>query len=213
MNELGNHLWQSTVFAAAVAVASFVLRKNGARARYWLWMAASLKFLIPFSLLVSFGTRLDVPAVAPVLPALRVEQISTSFSPVFIPPMPAAAKAWWPAALAAVWLAGALVLAFRWGRGWLELRRLCRRARPLPLAFHVPVLETPAAIEPGVFGLVRPVLLLPEGLEQRLAPEQMDAVLAHERAACPATTSQERRIPSCRRSSGSIPPSGGSAAA
>ena len=52
MSELGNHLWQSTVLAAAVAVVCFALRKNRARTRYWLWLAASLKFLVSFSVLV-----------------------------------------------------------------------------------------------------------------------------------------------------------------
>jgi bla regulator protein BlaR1 len=181
MNELGNHLWQSTIFAAAVAALSFALRKNRARARYWLWLAASLKFVVPFSVLLSLGARLDVPAVAPlpVLPALTVEQITTSFAPVYMPPQPTAAR-WWPAPLAAVWLAGVLLLAVRWGRAWFELHRLRRAARPLPIAFPIPVLETSSTVEPGVFGLFRPVLLLPEGLGDRLAPEQLDAVLAHE---------------------------------
>jgi uncharacterized protein (TIGR03435 family) len=35
-------------------------------------------------------------------------------------------------------------------------------------------------MEPGVFGVRHPVLLLPEGIEQRLAPAQLDAILAHE---------------------------------
>lgn len=55
---LGNHLWQSTVFAAAAGLLTVILRKNHARARYWLWLAASMKFLIPFSLLVGIGSRL-----------------------------------------------------------------------------------------------------------------------------------------------------------
>jgi uncharacterized protein (TIGR03435 family) len=73
-----------------------------------------------------------------------------------------------------------LVLAVRWGRSWRELHRLRRGARRLSLDFPVPVVATDTAIEPGVFGLLRPVLLLPEGLDQRLAPEQLEAVLAHE---------------------------------
>ena len=34
--------------------------------------------------------------------------------------------------------------------------------------------------EPGVFGILRPVLLLPEGIGERLNPAQLDAILAHE---------------------------------
>src|SRR5580693_3672722 len=54
---MGNHLWQSTLFAVVAGLLTLMLRKNQARARYWLWLAASLKFLIPFSLLVGIGTH------------------------------------------------------------------------------------------------------------------------------------------------------------
>src|SRR5947209_3897941 len=55
---LGNHLWQSTLFAITVGLLTLILRKNQARARYWLWLAASVKFLIPFSVLVGMGSHL-----------------------------------------------------------------------------------------------------------------------------------------------------------
>ena len=55
---LGNHLWQSTLFASIAGLLTLALRKNHARVRYWLWLAASLKFLIPFSLLVGIGSHL-----------------------------------------------------------------------------------------------------------------------------------------------------------
>jgi bla regulator protein BlaR1 len=54
--ELCNHLWQSTLFLGIVALLALLMRKNQARIRYWLWMAASAKFLIPFSLLISLGS-------------------------------------------------------------------------------------------------------------------------------------------------------------
>ena len=50
-----NHLWQSTGFAAVAVVLALALRANSARARYWLWLAASVKFLIPFSALAALG--------------------------------------------------------------------------------------------------------------------------------------------------------------
>ncbi len=55
---MGNHLWQSTLFAGTAGLLALTLRKNQARARYWVWLAASVKFLIPFSLLVEIGKRL-----------------------------------------------------------------------------------------------------------------------------------------------------------
>ena len=55
---LGNHVWQSTLFAVAAGLLALTLRRTQARARYWVWLAASVKFLIPFSLLVEIGNRL-----------------------------------------------------------------------------------------------------------------------------------------------------------
>ena len=47
MNEILNHLLQSTLFAATVAAANTMLRRNSPRLRYWLWLSASIKFLVP----------------------------------------------------------------------------------------------------------------------------------------------------------------------
>ena len=52
---LANHLWQSTLFAAAAWLITLFLKKNRARIRYWIWFTVTIKFLIPFSLLVSLG--------------------------------------------------------------------------------------------------------------------------------------------------------------
>ena len=49
---LANHPWQSTLFAVVAVLLTLVLSRNRAQTRYWLWLAASFKFLIPFSLLV-----------------------------------------------------------------------------------------------------------------------------------------------------------------
>lgn len=56
LHPLANHLWQSTLFAALAALLTLLLRGNRAQSRYWLWLAASVKFLIPFSVLVAAGS-------------------------------------------------------------------------------------------------------------------------------------------------------------
>src|SRR5271167_4567054 len=58
---LGNHLWQSTLCLVIAGLLTLVLSKNHARARYGLWLAASVKFLIPFSLLIGLGSLLARP--------------------------------------------------------------------------------------------------------------------------------------------------------
>jgi len=56
---VADHLWQSTLVVAAVAVLALVLRRNRAEVRHTLWMAASIKFLIPFAALMAVGQQLD----------------------------------------------------------------------------------------------------------------------------------------------------------
>src|ERR1700735_1924946 len=53
-----NHLWQSTLFAGGVGVLTLVLRRNSASIRFGLWFCASVKFLVPFALLVALGTEI-----------------------------------------------------------------------------------------------------------------------------------------------------------
>jgi hypothetical protein len=66
-SEFVAHLWQSTLVVTIVWLTTLALRANRPRVRYWLWTAASLKFLVPFSWLVSLVARLEwrtVPAIA-----------------------------------------------------------------------------------------------------------------------------------------------------
>ena len=89
LSPLANHLWQSTLLAAAAGLLTIAFRKNRALVRYWLWLAASMKFLLPFSLLVSIGSRIHLrpaPGAAPLqFPAL-MDQISQPFAPPASPP-------------------------------------------------------------------------------------------------------------------------------
>jgi hypothetical protein len=55
-----DHLWQSTLFVLFVGFLVYLLRKNRAHVRYWLWFAASLKFLIPFSWIALVGAALGL---------------------------------------------------------------------------------------------------------------------------------------------------------
>jgi uncharacterized protein (TIGR03435 family) len=47
---------------------------------------------------------------------------------------------------------------------------------PIP----VRIMSSAMRLEPGVFGIHRPVLLLPEGITNRLIPAQLEAIVAHE---------------------------------
>ena len=179
MNALFNHLWQSTIFAVVVAIAAFMLRRHSPRLRYWLWLAASIKFLLPFSLLVSTGARVPLPPDTPSLRATTVQQISTYFSPAALS-APAHAAFAWAKLLAAIWIAGAMLLLIRWARRWIAIRQTAGAARRIDLEFPAPAFVAAAALEPGIFGIVRPILHLPEKLRDELTAEQFEAILAHE---------------------------------
>ncbi len=183
---IANHLWQSTLFAGAAGLLTLLLRRNRAHARYCLWLAASVKFLVPFSLLVFAGSQLGRHATA--APArfsvpLMIEQVNEPFvaeSAVRPTPHPLqTARPLLPILLAA-WAVGFGILALSWWLRWHKIRRVLRAASPLPLGIGIPVLSSGSFMEPGVFGVFRPVLLLPDGIADRLSPAELQAVLAHE---------------------------------
>jgi uncharacterized protein (TIGR03435 family) len=178
-----NHLWQSTVFAACAACGCYALRSNHARTRYWLWLAASLKFLIPFSILVSLGNRVEMPSGSPSVAAITVERISSTFAPAPMlagPDRGTPGGPRWPLALGTVWGFGVLLVSGNWLRQGNRLRAIRRAAMRLSFDAPVPVFATRAPIEPAAYGIFRPVLLLPQGLADALTAEQRRAILMHE---------------------------------
>ncbi len=180
-----NHLWQSTLFALAAALLAVALRKNRAQTRYVVWLIASLKFLVPFSLFVAIGGLFRWPDATPVarptIPA-SVAQIGQpfTFADWASTPAPATASNPIPAILLGLWLCGFLVVLARWGRSWLRTRAAVRCATPVPIEAPVRVLSSMSRIEPGIFGIFRPVLLLPAGISLHLGSSHLEAILAHE---------------------------------
>ena len=118
-----NYLWQSSCFALLAALLAFALRSHSPKMRYWVWLSASLKFLIPFALLVSLGNEVQRPAPHsvsasdPVFSTTLV-QIAEPFSPdssAIVPvhdPMH-----WMPISIAVVWALGVLTIALARCRG------------------------------------------------------------------------------------------------
>jgi uncharacterized protein (TIGR03435 family) len=205
-----NHLWQSTAFAVLAWLQTVALRKNSARSRYWLWMAASVKFLIPFSLLVGAGSYFGwshTPANATSGFYFAMEEMSQPFSQLAAPAISQAAAMpasqflaslthLFPAILLMAWLCGFFAVLAVWCVRWQRMSAAMRAAVPLHEGREVRALRrversagmrkridlflSRASLEPGIFGIARPFLVWPEGISERLEDAHMEAILAHE---------------------------------
>ncbi len=82
--------------------------------------------------------------------------------------------------LLGAWVLGLAALLLIWAVRWSRIRAVLRRAAPVDLAVPIPAVSTPTGLEPGVVGLWRPVLVLPEGIADQLSPAEFDAIIAHE---------------------------------
>ncbi len=202
-NELGaglaNHIWQSTLCMVVLGALTLLFRRNSAVVRYRLWLIASVKFLVPFSLFVGLGGLLQWHPVRPVTPSevpVVVRQISQPFtpSPVAIP-APSIAKAT-PVAKPFPWSRFRIRMVRRrcqlccWCglSDGCKLSRIVRSAEPLDASpwYHItgnrrdPDFVVAGCMEPGVFGIFRPVLLLPENIARNLQAVQLQPIIAHE---------------------------------
>ena len=189
-----NHLWQSTLVVSLAWLLTLALKRNEAKTRYWVWMFASLKFLVPFSLLSSIGELLRPAAAVPLQSpqfASAIVKMTQPFSQSAEPaladfsrsvvPAPAPHHVdLLPAILLTLWLCGFVLLLIRWVRNWCAIQAMVRSASPMPLSIDIPVLSSSRLLEPGVFGLFHPVLLLPEKIVNRLSAPQLESILAHE---------------------------------
>jgi len=181
-----NHLWQSSCIALLAGLLAFVLRKNSPKVRYWVWLSASLKFLIPFALLVSLGgvvprpTRRPVSVAAPGFTNTLV-QIAQPISPALKPAVSVHTPLdWAPVAIGVVWVLGFLAIMLGRCRTWLGFRAALRSGTPIELPIPIPALVTPGAEEPGVVGFLRPVLILPAQFLEHVNSRQLGAILTHE---------------------------------
>ena len=227
-----DHLWQSTIFAALAAAVAYLLRHHAARWRYWIWFAASMKFLVPFAAITAFGAQFAwrvtpgddwYTVIRQVLePSSALEQKLGGNEPGDVeqsaivapdqlpaPEQPLSPMVETPAALSDqlvtgedasqfsdrigllpvvalyVWLLGTCLVLLRWGLRWSKLRTVARQAARIDvpgIPCSMPELRScPSIMEPGIFGIVRPVLLIPEGIVNRLTTHQLAAIVQHER--------------------------------
>jgi TonB family protein len=188
-------------------VLALALRKHSARARYWLWMAASAKFLVPFSLLIAAGSHFARPTRATLTHTsayVAIDEMSQPFTsaselqvaPVAPRPVQPQHTVTLATVLAVVWLCGLMAVLARWLIQWRRIAVTIRRTKPLRdgrvvetlrrierlarIERPIAVLSSSGSMEPGIFGVLRPVLVWPEAISFHLDDAHLEAVLAHE---------------------------------
>ena len=105
-------------------------------------------------------------------------------------------RSWISIALVSIWLCGCIVILIRWARQWHSARRLVNESAALAegrevvelrqaeaklrLRKPIPVVATSKTVEPGIFGVMRPVLMWPAGLSERMDDVHIASIVAHE---------------------------------
>lgn len=169
---------RGAVAAAAVWCVCRALRRAHAPSRLlcWLWLAVGVRFVLPWGI----PLRLPRPQSAPLAAAAdTVQELGALPLPDLAPAAPTAVVAlpWYTRltlwhALAAVWLAGVLVLALRGLAGYWRLRLSVALACKAPDGCY----GGACVAAPFTLGILRPRIYLPDSLQG--AARQ--AVLLHE---------------------------------
>jgi len=207
LTSIANHVWQSTLVAAAIAIGTLAFRRNGAAVRHAMWLAASIKFLVPFAALVALGGSLGLRSAVPIQTVRRefaviVSDPSHPLAPFdFGPSAPMAAapstdtSALVPIVLG-IWMSGTLAILAAWIVRWRRVSAITRAAvrveaggalaalraieRRAGSGRPITLMSSEAPLEPGVFGIFRPTLVWPRTIDDRFGDDQIAAILAHE---------------------------------
>ncbi len=206
-----DHIWQSTLFAGCAWLVTLLLRNNGAHLRYGVWLAASIKFLVPLSLLVMLGEQFQ-PLVSSegggALPGFDANGVTALLAAPGRTISAESPGTFWLGVAGSVWLPGFLALALRWLIRWRRIRLMLSAAAAAAGAGSVPVMTSPSLREPAVVGIFRPVLLLPAGI-RGLSDHLTTSGRPQARALPLAPPRQPDRLdPHARRGAVLVPPAG-----
>ncbi len=197
---LAQSAWRGSIILAAAFAAAAGLRRASAAVRHFVWTAALAGVVVlPVAVLVapkwSWRVATAEPARAVVVVSQRVTQVPENTGGKGVPgpegAPPGATTDW----VLGLWALGCAVVATRFllgaGRAsWMAPRAAEARhadamleelRRALGIRRRVRVLESGDAPMPLTWGILRPIVLLPEG-SQEWPPARLRAVLLHELA-------------------------------
>ncbi|HKQ80312.1 MAG TPA: M56 family metallopeptidase [Blastocatellia bacterium] len=200
----GNHLWQATLFALVVWIAAVWLNQARARhiVRHSVWLMAFAKFLLPsvalFLLARETGLNLSGPARTEMIAAADAEVLIQFAEPVIQPAYSDAGVGHSEVycILTAVWLIGVVMCLARWRRRRRRLAAVALAGEKLETGREAVMLEdlksrlnvrrpielivSSRFAEPAVWRALRPVIVFPRGLAERLSDDELESVLTHE---------------------------------
>lgn len=152
------HLWETTLFIGLLALAVWLLRRAPARVRYWFWLLAAVKLLVPSLLLAWLASEMTpgpgaspppplepsthgAPASALALPSYELLKPLLPSPPVAAQPVSAAAHNELYCALTLAWLAGFGFFVVRWVKGAASLARAVRTSRRIVSSRETEILK------------------------------------------------------------------------
>lgn len=195
-----DHLWQTTLFGLLALSAVLLLRRAPARVRYVLWIAASLKFLIPSAALVWFTYYLGIN-----LSSFFMTMAWATGDPIAFltrqngffyvtETLHVHNTAFW--ILLSIWISGSAVLFTVWIRRqsafWRKLKDakilvegrevmlLSQTQKRMGIRRNVRLMSSSSVSEVGVWGMFRPVIILPIQIAGHLSDSELEAIFLHE---------------------------------
>ncbi len=204
------HLWQATLFAIFALIVAVLLRRAPARARYFVWLVALVKFVVPSVLLAFAVNEIVLRRAAHLFDVERRPDenltVVREFAAPVLNPLAAltnngvaetAVHNGIYALLAFIWLAGATLLLIRSLRRRREFMRAIETGQPLDegrewrllqaaksrlgMSRDIRLVVSAGVREPGVWGAWRRIVIaLPETISERLTDAELEAVMLHE---------------------------------
>jgi TonB family protein len=201
-----DHLWQTTLFALIVLAATFVLRRGPAHWRHTFCLLASVKFLAPAALFVLLAEQTGIASILRAF--LKTDQNSFGLSGM-TEPVAALASTYVVTvaansgshnqiyfALTTVWLTGSVTLLLLWGirrhkflrslslsetsHNGREWQALERARNTLQWQGRVGLVISPLKLEPAVWRVWRPTVVLPDSIASHLNDDELEAIMLHE---------------------------------
>ena len=181
---------QVSVVVAVLSVLTRVARRRiGPRWLYGLWLLVFLRLAVPWTPMSPTSLYQWLPGLGIGRPDAAgtgawsgvVHTVGYALSPAAVSDPQAHGSVF--LALAVMWFAGVVLVGGRAVHGERRFRHAVQGAlRISGVAGRLPIWETPAVPTPAVVGVVRPRVLVPPGLQERLTGEQWQQVLTHEQS-------------------------------